>query len=45
MCSHYEAPSPERLLVGFGVAPDTPFTEDLWRLLFPPHENTYLEPF
>lgn len=30
MCSHYEAPSRERLMAGFGVGPDTPFTEDLW---------------
>lgn len=37
MCSHYEAPSRERLLAGFGTEPDSPFTGDLW--------PTYLGPF
>ncbi|MBM5458652.1 SOS response-associated peptidase [Pseudomonas sp. P66] len=30
MCSHYEAPSHQRLLDGFGVAPQLSFKEDLW---------------
>lgn len=30
MCSRYEAPSSERLLAGFGTAPDQPFKTDLW---------------
>ena len=30
MCSHYEAPTHERLLAGFGVTPDRPYNEDLW---------------
>jgi putative SOS response-associated peptidase YedK len=32
MCSHYEAPENERLLTGFGVAPETQFPLDLWPL-------------
>ncbi|VVP31063.1 SOS response-associated peptidase [Pseudomonas fluorescens] len=30
MCSHYEAPENERLLAGFGVAPDSQMPTDLW---------------
>ncbi|HDS0960536.1 TPA: SOS response-associated peptidase [Pseudomonas putida] len=30
MCSHYEAPSQQRLLDGFGVTPQLPFQPDLW---------------
>ena len=30
MCSRYEAPSSERLLAGFGTAPDEPFKTALW---------------
>lgn len=37
MCSHYEAPSRERLLAGFGTEPSDPFTCDLW--------PTYVGPF
>lgn len=37
MCSHYEAPTEDRLQAGFGVAPSTPFQHDLW--------PTYLGPF
>jgi putative SOS response-associated peptidase YedK len=37
MCSHYEAPTEDRLLSGFGVAPTEPYQHDLW--------PTYLGPF
>ncbi|SBW84510.1 hypothetical protein PVE_R2G0484 [Pseudomonas veronii 1YdBTEX2] len=37
MCSHYEAPTEERLLAGFGVATTDPYQHDLW--------PTYLGPF
>lgn len=37
MCSHYESPTAQRLLDGFGVAPDLPFKNDLW--------PTYTGPF
>jgi len=37
MCSHYEAPENERLLAGFGVAPDSQLPIDLW--------PTYIGPF
>lgn len=30
MCSHYEAPTEERLMAGFGVTSPTPFQRDLW---------------
>lgn len=30
MCSHYEAPTPSRLLSAFGVTPTEPFQEDIW---------------
>ena len=30
MCSHYEAPETQRLIDGFGVAPEGQFKMDLW---------------
>ncbi|MDX2310049.1 SOS response-associated peptidase [Pseudomonas sp. On1] len=30
MCSHYEAPETERLIAGYGVAPEGQFKIDLW---------------
>jgi putative SOS response-associated peptidase YedK len=30
MCSHYEAPSNERLIEGYGVAPNTPGQIEIW---------------
>lgn len=30
MCSHYEAPTPTRLLNDFGVTPPGPFQEQIW---------------
>ncbi|EPQ6625064.1 TPA: SOS response-associated peptidase [Pseudomonas aeruginosa] len=30
MCSHYEAPTPTRLLNDFGVTPTGPFQEQIW---------------
>lgn len=37
MCSHYESPTAQRLLDGFGIAPDLPYKTDLW--------PTYTGPF
>lgn len=36
MCSHYEAPENDRLLAGFGVAPETQQPLDLWPLYLGP---------
>lgn len=30
MCSHYEAPTADRLLFGYGVTPEHPYKNDLW---------------
>ena len=36
MCSHYEAPENDRLLAGFGVAPDSQMPIDLWPMYMGP---------
>ncbi|WP_223508983.1 MULTISPECIES: SOS response-associated peptidase [unclassified Pseudomonas] len=36
MCSHYEAPENDRLLAGFGVAPESQMPLDMWPLYLGP---------